>query len=96
MVTSIRNGKIQTEIDNLSRLEAALVTQRDGLLNKLEEARERSSSALIYGDENDPNATAAAQKQLTDLEAALNAIEDEIATVVGKRAHAERLPSSDG
>ncbi len=96
MVTAIRSGKIQTEIDNLSRLEAALVRQRDGLLNKLEEARERSSSALIYGDENDPNATVAAQKELTDLEAALNAIEDEIAKVVGKRAHAERLPSSDG
>jgi hypothetical protein len=96
-MTSIRSGEIQTEIDNLNRLEAALVTQRDGLLNKLEEARERSSLALIYGDENDPNAAAAAQKELADVENALNAIEDEIATVVGKREHAEqRLSSSDG
>ncbi len=88
-MTSNLSGENQTEIDDLNRREAALIARRDLLLTKFEQARERLSSVLICGDENDPNAAATAERALANIENALNAAEDEIVKLVEKLEHAK-------
>ena len=93
-MTSNQNGENQTEINDLNKLEVALIAKRDVLLTKLEQARERLSSVLICGDENDPNAAALAEKGLANIENTLNVVENEIVRLVEKLEHAKRRQHS--